>query len=49
VRSLQASRTAFEDCDSFGGFYAEFVAAFLLKKSDKENNHEPLVSSPEKS
>jgi hypothetical protein len=37
VRSLQASRTVFEDCDSFGGFYAELIAAFLLKKSDIKN------------
>jgi hypothetical protein len=35
--SLQSPGTAFGLCDSFGGFYAEFIAAFLLKKSDKEN------------
>ena len=28
---------------------AILLVTFLLKKSDKENNHEPLVSSPEKS
>jgi hypothetical protein len=43
--SQQASGVAFEGCDSFGGLYAEFIAAFLLKKSNKENNHTTFCPS----
>jgi hypothetical protein len=33
--SLQSPGGAFGLCDAVGGFYAEFLEAFLLKKSDK--------------
>jgi hypothetical protein len=29
---MQASGGAFEDCDSFGEFYAEFIEAFSFKE-----------------